>query len=490
MYDMTKNHKIAFLVLIAISPVCSKFMVPVVAGPRLIERGLNYEVWTEDFERFTWVSARPWVWAGSEYVPYIFKDCYAEADYYLMRNGLITVRLYNDHAEFWDVNNTEVRVQEEKWLAQYYDKEWNTLDTFKPKFYVITNSSGIFITQSWSVGSPINSEDTFNVTYALRVGAPLKHVISLTNKGNLTREFRLVQAWDGIAATKVKCSESEVRVTTSTNLYSLRFQFASDTNDFVVFQDLQPTGYYDERYQYHNDVLQPTTFNISPEGMDAFFTYSNPNLYTLDPSENLGLDPLTTTFLAEYERTGYILRYGTVFPPGGESIVLGSSVWAGKEMEDEDPWPDHYWIWRGFVSFDTSSLDGKTVDDAELQMFLLCVICETKYGGEGVGFNLDFYSGKDQWTDDEDIDWLDCGTYEGTFLQVSPNQETRVYYNQTVDEDSINVDDSNGGLTQFRFNLYADTLVEPDYMTYIQKCAFDNPYDDEDQAPRLVVQYH
>ena len=87
----------------------------------------------------------------------------------------------------------------------------------------------------------------------------------MTNKGALLREFRLIQALDGIAANRVICSEGDVRVTTSTNIYSLWYQFASDTNDFVIYVNLRPTGYYDERYEYHNDVLQPATFNLGPQ---------------------------------------------------------------------------------------------------------------------------------------------------------------------------------------------------------------------------------
>lgn len=204
---MMKKVKVAFLTLVMLLAAFNIFTplaVTAQSGPILTDRGRDYETWQLNATHFMWVSAPPWVWDGSKYVPYIFEDHYAETGYYLMRNAYITVRLYNDHAEFWNVNYTEIRVHEERWLSQYYDDEWRSLDAYNPTFNVITNTSGIFITESWALGPPISADEAFKVTYALRAARPLKSFAALNNKGAEAHEFRLIQTLDGVTASDDK----------------------------------------------------------------------------------------------------------------------------------------------------------------------------------------------------------------------------------------------------------------------------------------------
>jgi len=467
------------------------------SGPVLIKRGLDCEIWQLNSTHFKWISAPPWVWDGSKYVPYIFEDSYAEAGYYLMRNAYISVRLFTDHAEFWDLNYTEVRVQEEKWLVQYFDGEWRTLDIHNPSFNVITNSSGIFITQSWTVGPPIGTENAFRITYALREARPLEHFLTLSNKGVDAYEFRLVQTWDGIAANSVRHSNGEVRVTSPTNIYSLWFQFGSDTNDFVVFEDLRSTGYYDKRFRYHNDVLQPATIGISPKGMSASFTYSNRSLYTLSPGESLMLDPETKTIYNEYDLSGYIVARGWPWFPGGPPwryAYCPSGIEVGKEFIDRYP-PgdgpeDTYELYRGYVSFLTGPEidDGATITGARLYMYLLWVRCEGSWGVPGLGFWVDFSSGQNEWSQrfDETI-WDKCPWDEGGFVFIYPNMPLG-YWDHDVNPNSI---EKYNGRTQFRFNMY-DEWNPPEGLTKVQRCAFDNPLDRPPifgGPPKLEVTY-
>lgn len=496
---MMKKVEAAFLISITLSAAFLMSTPPAVAGqswPVLKERGLNYEIWQKNQTHFAWISAPPWVWNGSKYVPYIFEDHYGEAGYYLMRNAYITVRLYSDHAEFWDVNYTEIRVHEERWLTQYYDGEWHTIDKYKPSFRVVTNSSGIFITQSWTLGKPINSEETFTTTYALREARPLEHFMTLKNKGTDSYEFRLVQAWDGIAATTVKHSEGVTKVTSPINVYSLWFQFVSDTSGFVVFEDLRSTGYYDERYTYHNDVLQQATISPSPRGLTVSFTYSNRSLYTLGPGESLLLDPDTWTGHNEYDLSGYLQRDGYIWPPSYTTAHPGGSILAGKEKVSwrEDPlYMDHYYVWRGYVSFDTSGVnDNWNVQSVTLRMFLIYSQCEGEEGLIGVGFSVEFYSGKNQWTELTADKWDACPTYEGEFLWIEPEGMERKYYGDpgNVDPSSIQ---RGTGRTQFRFNLYADTNPwwPPEGNRAVQKVWFDNPLGNghREQDAELIIEY-
>jgi len=224
--------------------------------------------------------------------------------------------------------------------------------------------------------------------------------------------------------------------------------------------------------------------------MSASFIYSNPNLYTLGPSESLKLDPFYEVFRAEYSLTGYIVKYGPVWPPYYQTKVLESSIWAGKQWNGEDDPFAYYWVWRGYVSFDTTLLKNKIVKSAVLHMFLLYVCCEDEYGGVGLGFSLEFYSGKNQWTGTSDLHWDDCETGEGEFMFVNANTPTRQYYWKSVNKNSINVAGSGTLRTQFKFKLYADTVGPPYSMDAIQNYAFDNPYDNPHAPdPKLYVTY-
>jgi len=481
-----KKVEAALLISITLSAAFLMSTHPIVvghSGPVLIERGKDYVIWQKNSTHFMWISAPPWVWDGGKYVPYIFEDHYGEEGYYLMRNAYITVRLYNEHTEFWNVNYTEIRVRKERWLAQYFDGKWHTLDAYNPSLNVIVNSSGIFATQSWALGPPVGSDDAFRVTYALREARPLESFVTIINEGSDAYEFRLVEELDGISADRVRYSRGETRVTDSIGIYSTWFQFSSDTNDFIAFQDLRSTGYYDERYEYHNDVLQPAIISVSPRGLAASFTYSNRSLYTLSPGESLILDPEHWVDRNEYDLSGYIVARGWPWFPGGPPwryAYCPSGIEVGKEYIDRYPWgdgpEDTYELYRGYVSFNTGGIrDDAIITGVMLYMYLLWVRCEGSWGVPGLGFWVDFSSGKDEWSQrfDETI-WDKCPTDEGGFVFIYPNTP-RGYYDHSVNTNSIAYVWPQQR-TQFRFNMY-DEWNPPEGLTKVQRCAFDNPLD-------------
>ncbi|RLI00227.1 hypothetical protein DRO19_00210, partial [Candidatus Bathyarchaeota archaeon] len=88
-----KIRKLASTFLIICLALLLFRALPNFAGARpaewvLVERGANFERWFNG-THYKWVSAPQWVWDGSAYVPYIFKDRYASEGYYQVQTGLI-----------------------------------------------------------------------------------------------------------------------------------------------------------------------------------------------------------------------------------------------------------------------------------------------------------------------------------------------------------------------------------------------------------------
>jgi hypothetical protein len=471
-----KNKKTLLLIIMfATSMTLTQFIAPTIASPVLVERGSNYEIWRKNSNTFTWISVSPWIWDGNKYVPYIFEDHYTETGYYLMRNAHITVRLYDNHAEFWDIDNKEVRVQEEKWVVQYFDETWINIDKSNPAFQIITNSSGVFITQSWFLGAPIKSVDTLQVTYALHEARPLKRFVTLTNKGINAYEFRIIQAWDGIVANKVKHTDGDTIVTTSTQINSLWFQFSSEDNDFIILEDLLLSGYFDEDNIYHNDVLQPTSFSLNSEGMSASFTYSNSNTYTLKPGKSLKLDP-STTVNQEYQKTGFIEKVRQFsWPPLTPTAYSGYGIEVGKQVDSPIT---VYYLQRGYVSFDTSSVDDEwTITDVDLELYLY-------YLDVDLGADIWVYSGKNEWTTLETNDWDECTHYED--LEFISTSESTGYKTFDIDTDSVATGDGTQR-TQFRIRI-DDEVTAPTNDWDEFHIAFQNPYSGGNK-PKLTITY-
>ncbi len=415
-----------------------------------------------------------------------------------MRNAYITVKLFDDYAEFWDVEYTEIRVKEEKWLVQYYDGEWRTIAKYSPSLTTVTNSSGVFVTQSFALGFPIASDGALKITYVVKEARPLKHLITLTNKGDAPYEFRLVQMWNGIDANVVKYDRGTLEVISTVNIYSLWFRFSSEANGFVVAEDLQSTGYCDASGTYRNDVLQPATIGIGPTGLTAAFTYSSSSLYALEPGENLSLDPDTWTGDGEWGLSGSIVHEGMVWvepwgPMESETAYVGSSIEVGKckWLPPREVW---YQLWRGYVSFKTGSEPGidripnnAIIDEANLYLYLLWNDCRGEGGWIGTGFEVWLYSGKDQWTELTTGCWDRCDSYDYS-MYISADTMDNIYYRMDVNPASIAY---SGQLrTQFRLKHYYEWYA-PEGYTAVQLCCFDNPMDPQyGNSPQLEVIYH
>ena len=211
-----KRVAVFFLLLgLVFEFVPSTIPTPILAAPTYY-RGYNFESYDYLNGIHRTIFGLPeWVWNGSAYVPYIF-DASAKAkdsgdDCFLVRTGLIAAEIMKGYpvAKFWDVNYTDVRLYEERWTIEYYKaNQWKDtgVGAQTPTYTYVANSSGVYITRMQS----LVGVGQLNVTYAFRVGGPLKHTVVYKNLGSSTYEFRVKQSWSGIVGDRVKYQSGSV----------------------------------------------------------------------------------------------------------------------------------------------------------------------------------------------------------------------------------------------------------------------------------------
>jgi len=135
-----------------------------------------------------------------------------------------------------------------------------------------------------------------------------------------------------------------------------------------------------------------------------------------------------------------------------------------------EAWYNLYEMFRGFISFDTSPLAGATVLSAVLRLAVEDDFSDTD-------FDCHVYSGKDQWTTAEDMDWVDCPTYEGVIFNTAAIT-VDTYYELAIAATSVNA----VGKTQFKL-ASGNEDTEPTQSEYVGIHA-DEPY-----PPQLEVEY-
>lgn len=87
------------------------------------------------------------IWNGSQWVDYIFNSSDMSGGV-----GSVYVKFRPTYATIYDPNRTEIRIQNERWVAEWYDesaKGWRSDESYCDEISYMTNSSGIcFIRKS------------------------------------------------------------------------------------------------------------------------------------------------------------------------------------------------------------------------------------------------------------------------------------------------------------------------------------------------------
>ncbi|RLI00186.1 hypothetical protein DRO19_00005, partial [Candidatus Bathyarchaeota archaeon] len=244
---------------------------------------------------YKWVSAPQWVWDGSAYVPYIFKDRYASEGYYQVQTGLIGARIYDYYATFYDPNMSEVRLYDERWEVQRYrNGKWNDIgaQSGAPIFKISQSETCINITKSFHSWA-----GWLNITYCFREGSPLKHTVVFKSEIAEATTFRIIQKWAGIVAAKVKHAKGEDTITSAKTIDSPWFRFEKADGSLSVYEN-QWSMYYGfnettgEVYVLSNHNLKPVEIDVHARGLKADFVFGN---WTLASGERLIIDPETAT---------------------------------------------------------------------------------------------------------------------------------------------------------------------------------------------------
>jgi len=306
------------------------------------------DCWSVKYEDgvYKWRSEPMWVWNGSQWVPYIFtrddaKKCYR------IQTGLVGAEIYDSgDVKIYDPNVTEVRVKSEEWELWAEGKE-ATLN--KPiTWNVITNSSGVFIERQQTTSKP---SGILKITYVLRVGLPLKHIVEWTANADTSNiQVKQVHFLD---FNKVK-TEAGV-ITSSTKLKSASFLFQYDGNDYWVMESHWSMVYYPNGTLREKECLLAGDIDFA--GKQVIYTFGN---WTLTGGESLVVDPDTMT-ISPPTKDSYVMNGGSNPDKnfGSASTLLVRTY--GSENYDYDC--------RAFFEFDISSIPPGTINKAEVRVY-------------------------------------------------------------------------------------------------------------------------
>ena len=254
-------------------------------------RGRDYECWTRadgsgnaTFGLPTWVCA-----PNGSYVPYIYNDKSKTDGYYEIANGLIGCRIYPYYAVLLDPEFKEIRVYMEQWSLEQYNptnKKWSSVITpssslLPTKTSIVTNSSGVFLTQSYS-----NWGGQLDITYALREGCPLKHSITFKSAIPEATQFRVLMFWSGIVGNKVQNQIGTTTISSENTIDSKQYSFLKADGSLSVSENLLSS------IQFN----QPAVIDVHAQGMKATFTFQNATMWTVAKNGVVQLDPDTYTF--------------------------------------------------------------------------------------------------------------------------------------------------------------------------------------------------
>ena len=358
-------------------------------APILIERGKFFEIWKNPDGSYTWRSAPTWIWNGSAYVPYIFNET---DKYYQIQTGLIGARIFKSgYAVFYDPNVTEVRVPVEIWSLEFWDGErWKPiLLDLKAKFDVVTNSSGVFINVTRETFKP---KGVFSVTYAFRVGKPLKHFVSWVNLEVKSQvKVRVKQNWElSLLISRLKVKEKDKSVMAvlegiNKTVKAKAFHFYDEKGKLLVFEDqsdvadkLKPvsidlhkrkvTYTFGEWILNSSEALKidPTTYTATPPTDDAYVSSDYPN-NNYGSSENL-----RARYFADLEaKYPSYLKFDISSLPSGITVteallklyvnyrVTNSPIYVKSASDD---WDESTITWNNRASVGTTKLDVVTVN--------------------------------------------------------------------------------------------------------------------------------
>jgi len=383
---MEKNKVYAFLIILILSAV---YPFPSMAhDPKakafLLERGKNYEIWKNPDGSYTWRSARPWVWNGSAYAPYIIKE---KQECITVKTALIATRLYKNGLEIYDPNFTRLAVKRERWLVFKWDKLgfWSLIcESSALNFYGVKVERGketLNVTATW-----LSIYGNLTVTYHYQ--PELKHFITWTPL--YPGVYAIVQVWNDIGYSRMRLHNSTVTSRLKNLILewheglSIRLFNASDS--YGILEDQTSAKGFLHKVLLADSGIDYHGINIL-NGI-AWIFY-NETLSVLDINESLRLDPTTLT----------------VSPPNDDAYVCSSyaSTNYGSSTDLRVRQFDSGSLYRSFLKFDISSIPSDAIiTDAKLKLYV-------NYRSANDNWELHAVS-DDSW-DEDSITWNNQPSY-------------------------------------------------------------------------------
>lgn len=415
------------------------------------------------------------IWNGSQWVDYIF----ASSD---MSGGIgsVYVKFRPTHATIYDPNRTEVRIQDERWIAEWYDESvhrWRPDESSYDEISYTTNSFSICFIRT----STLRSGSVLKVSYILKKGAKLKYLIELTSA--TTRKYRIVWKLAGINGTRARSALATEDVTNTKIVRNTArtptswIQFLDNLNNTKVSLNWIDTFWFNKTTEKYETCFQGLEFSPDtfPDHVQASVWFGN---FTLSEGETAYLDPTTDTFESEASLDGYIYKYAEdEYPPSQEiHVVTGNEyIIVGQiGIQDRPPYP--YYQYRGYVSFYTFQIKSFAYDlSAKLKLKTHSDESDTDFVMKAMGGEQPIY--EDSLTTD---DW-ERGTTEITTWNTANYPGDDVYIDLTISPDQIN----KVGRTQFKLNSNREG-IRPDGYEFVRFYSGDSP----DNEPRLEVTYY
>lgn len=337
--------KQCFLVILLIS---TAFLFMQLPGARAQDepqyyRGPNYETYSYPNGTVFWSSQDQAVYNGSQWVPYVFQNNYAEAGYFQVQAGLIGLRLYKGKIEYYDPTFQRLAVGRENWaIFKKNGDEWipicgSLASYFDTATYQLQENS-VDVKGSWSTAG-----GSLDIT--LHIENDLKHTVEFqaANPGL----YAVAQIWNNTQYEKVNLENATVIHKTDDVVVgkadSLRVLFHNSSEPFGILEDQRAA---EDKYQYclfAGGSMKYQGFQISNAVAWIFGVWdlATGETLTIDPTTATLNDPITDgTARLLYDGVNNYDKLGLINIIGGYS--RGPSV---------------YMVYRAYVEWDISSLD-------------------------------------------------------------------------------------------------------------------------------------
>lgn len=230
----------------------------------------------------------------------------------------------------------------------------------------------------------------------LKKGSKLKISVRLTSAA--TRKYRMVWKLAGIAGLKARWATTAEdiatkKVITNTTIFCIQFlDTLNNTKSSLNWIDTFWFNKTTEEFETHFQKLE-LDVDHSPNRTHAKFWFGN---YTLSEGESVYLDPTIETFNSEAGRDGQIQKGGSSYPPQF-AIDVHTDLPFIEVGQAYLPGLDWYYLYRGYVSFNTSSIPSlsynlsvnlklKTMNDGSDTDFMMKVMGggQPLYGENGI----------------------------------------------------------------------------------------------------------